>query len=140
MFESLVDDMMASVEPNDTDSTHQPPRRAHAATIWSVESLAAEAELTASAKSYYPADEWLDDVAPEPLQLATDPESIGKQLGLVPGLSADQVAALRRRFALQNHPDTWPTELRITATERMMTANALCDAYLVNVLLMPRAR
>lgn len=50
-------------------------------------------------------------------------------LGLVPGLTLADVAALRRNFALLNHPDRFPADLRDLATERMMIANALCDDY-----------
>jgi hypothetical protein len=61
--------------------------------------------------------------------ITADVDMIRRELGLVQGLTSDQVSARRRQFAARNHPDkTGPAHCAI-ATKRMMVANALCDAY-----------
>jgi hypothetical protein len=69
--------------------------------------------------------------APAYPPLSLDEEQIYLDLGLSPNLSMEDVAALRRQFALRNHPDRVTAEYRDIATRRMMVANAVCDRYLL---------
>jgi hypothetical protein len=60
----------------------------------------------------------------------SDPETIARELGLSPGLSARELERVRRDFALASHPDRalpWQREL---ATRRMSLANMLIDQAL----------
>ncbi len=57
-----------------------------------------------------------------------DPDSIAAELGLNRKLTVADITALRRAFALRNHPDRVPEAWRALATERMTIANRLLDA------------
>jgi DnaJ-class molecular chaperone len=46
------------------------------------------------------------------------------------GLGVDEIKRLRRRFALENHPDRVPTELREEASIAMAEVNAEIDEAL----------
>lgn len=61
--------------------------------------------------------------------VSLDPYKILSELGLHPEATEAEVAVLRREFALRNHPDRVPGELRDIATKRMMIANDLMDRY-----------
>jgi hypothetical protein len=56
--------------------------------------------------------------------------SVAEELGLRPGLAPRELIALRRAFALANHPDRLPPERRDEATRRMAIANILIDRAL----------
>ena len=60
---------------------------------------------------------------------STDPDDIREELGLSPGLTRGELASLRRKFAVRNHPDRLPAEFLEVATQRMMIANTLCDLF-----------
>ena len=62
-----------------------------------------------------------------------DPERILSELGLHGGASEADIPSLRREFALRNHPDRVPPELRDLATKRMMIANDLFDRYVARL-------
>lgn len=70
------------------------------------------------------------DVITPPAPLSLDKGQISRDVGLTANLNPDEVATLRRQFALRNHPDRVAVDLRELATQRMMIANALCDHYL----------
>jgi hypothetical protein len=58
---------------------------------------------------------------------STDPQDIARELGLPGRKNRDELDALRRRFALANHPDRVVPELRAVAMVRMQVANMLID-------------
>lgn len=62
-----------------------------------------------------------------PLDLPTDRQSILVELDLRSGLAPGDLARIRRRFALVNHPDRLPPAFHAQATMRMKIANALID-------------
>jgi hypothetical protein len=62
-----------------------------------------------------------------------DPNKILLELGLDSSLSEADIAALRREFALRNHPDRVQSELKMLATQRMMIANDLMDRYVARL-------
>lgn len=143
VFESLVDDLMAAIEPDDGTTSSPAIGHAHAASVWSIDALPFESNAAPAGPRPYAIDEWPDDAEVQadnqPQAIVTDAGSVSEELALRPGLSADQVATIRRRFAMRNHPDKFPLEIQETATQRMMVANALCDAYLVNGSLTSRS-
>jgi hypothetical protein len=59
-------------------------------------------------------------------------EMVARELGLSPGMTADELNRVRRDFALSNHPDRVDPALREVATQRMMIANALIDGAVKN--------
>jgi hypothetical protein len=65
--------------------------------------------------------------------VSLDPHKILSELGLHSGATEAEIAMLRREFALRNHPDRVPAELREVATQRMMIANDLMDRYLAKL-------
>ncbi|MBS0238447.1 MAG: molecular chaperone DnaJ [Proteobacteria bacterium] len=77
-------------------------------------------------------DDGVDDFN---LEAFLDPNKILLELGL--GLSSNvteaDIAMFRREFALRNHPDRVPAELRPLATQRMMIANDLIDRYVARL-------
>lgn len=73
------------------------------------------------------------DAAPSPeappASLA-EPSAVAGELALKPDLSPEELARLRRSFALDNHPDRVAPDQRELATRRMSAANALIDGAL----------
>ena len=72
-----------------------------------------------------------DDV--DKADMLLDPSKILIELGLDANFSEADIAALRREFALRNHPDRVQPDLRDLATQRMMIANDLMDRYLARL-------
>lgn len=64
---------------------------------------------------------------------STDRNAIAAELGLRPGLSAEEIALRRRSFAIRNHPDRVSPALREFAHARMTIANALLDAEMAKL-------
>ncbi|HWG03863.1 MAG TPA: hypothetical protein VG271_02510 [Beijerinckiaceae bacterium] len=60
-----------------------------------------------------------------------DPAAITDELGLGRIRTAPEILRTRRAFALRNHPDLFPPEMRELATQRMRIANILTDAALL---------
>lgn len=131
VFESLVEELMDHAGEGDGNPAMRPSAHAQGAPLWSIDSLATEPVDDTLRSFGYAENAFAPDPAGLPAERPEDAETISKELGLRPGLTADQIAALRRNFAMCNHPDKSPPELRKNATERMMIANALCDRYLL---------
>jgi hypothetical protein len=89
----------------------------------------AGARITQPRPKHY-GDDSGSDIAPE---TSLDPNKILLELGLGSRVSEADVASLRREFALRNHPDRVPAELRALATQRMMIANDLIDRYVAGL-------
>lgn len=74
-----------------------------------------------------------DEASPEPAPglaptaLSGDPAAIAAELAITPAMNGEALHRLRRRFALENHPDRLPAQYREIATVRMMIANRLID-------------
>ena len=128
-FETLLDDLFANTDPFDLAPKAHPV---------SIDTLEAAWELAAD--HYAPTSNDRVDVdlqhipptygAREDLSVALlDPSKIVSELGLQPGASDADRTALKREFALRNHPDRVPEELRDLANQRMMVANDLIDQY-----------
>lgn len=66
-------------------------------------------------------------VVPQPKTPSIDPAEIARELGLSGRKKPDELAAIRRRFALANHPDRVAPELRAVSMVRMQVANMLID-------------
>lgn len=62
-----------------------------------------------------------------------DPYRILNDLGIEANSTEAEIAVFRRAFALRNHPDRVPAELREIATQRMMVANDLIDRHLAKL-------
>lgn len=58
--------------------------------------------------------------------LSIEPAMIAVELGL-DGAGPDDLGRLRRAFAMKNHPDRMPPQLRERALQRMQVANVLID-------------
>lgn len=65
--------------------------------------------------------------APPPHLLRTKPEEVAEDLALTGREDIDDLLAIRRAFARDNHPDRAPGDLRANATARMKVANMLID-------------
>ncbi|AGK59390.1 heat shock protein DnaJ domain-containing protein [Hyphomicrobium denitrificans 1NES1] len=65
--------------------------------------------------------------------VSLDPHKILSELGLHSEATEAEIAMLRREFALRNHPDRVPADLRDAATQRMMIANDLMDRHLAKL-------
>lgn len=66
-------------------------------------------------------------IAPQLPQPSIDPEDIARELGLSGRKKPDELDAIRRRFALANHPDRVAPEMRGVSMVRMQVANMLID-------------
>jgi hypothetical protein len=131
-FEMLIDDLF-----DRDDRSNEVPRPSHP---FSLNSLEAAWELTVSSRggiderNARPRPKYFsDDSSNTEPDAFLDPNKILLELGLHSNLSEADVATLRREFALRNHPDRVPVELRDLATQRMMIANDLMDRYLARL-------
>jgi hypothetical protein len=134
-FETLIEDLFEK-----TDWLDEAPRPSHPFSINSLEAaweIAAirrrpsgspGADRDAPRPSLYP-----DEPAEDAADLVLDPARILIQLGLHAGATDAEVMRLRREFALRNHPDRVPAELRDIATQRMMIANDLIDRHVARL-------
>ena len=130
-FDTLIDDLFATVDTRGDEA----PRSSHHFSIasleaaWGLSSQLVPRPRTAEdpnrpwmREGYRPSEAARD--------ISLDPDVIIAEIGLFAGASETDVAALRRQFALRNHPDRFPPEIREIATQRMMIANGLLDCYL----------
>lgn len=133
-FETLITDLFES-----RDETEGSPRPSHP---FSINSLGAAWEVAANARSMpqqntpsreTPQKTRYDDGSSEASDILLDPQRILSELGLHSGATEVEIAILRREFALRNHPDRVPAELRDVATQRMMIANDLMDRYVAKL-------
>jgi len=130
-FETLFEDLFAT-----TERPHEAPKPPHQ---FSIDSLEAAWELAANSRTAprpavdgggrSPLPFYGYDGAEAAREVSLDPSKIFGELGLHLQASEADVTALRRQFALRNHPDRVPAELRDVATQRMMIANDLMDRY-----------
>ena len=60
-------------------------------------------------------------------QLSLEPNDIASELGLADLSSPEALSSIRRKFALQNHPDRVRPAYRDRANQRMTIANMLID-------------
>jgi hypothetical protein len=128
-FETLIADLFEKDEQSD-----EAPRPSHP---FSIDSLEAAWEAAAKARAFperadggirptrYTEDG--PDSAPE---VSLDPNKIQSELGLHSKSTEAEIAILRREFALRNHPDRVPAELREVATQRIMIANDIMDRHI----------
>jgi hypothetical protein len=128
-FEALFTDLF-----EDADQAGEAPQPSHRFSIASLEAawgVAAQARALplqhsiADARRIAYGDE--TDGGPD---ISLDPNKILSELGLHSEATEAEIAMLRREFALRNHPDRVPAELRDMATRRMMIANDLMDRHL----------
>ena len=133
-FETLIADLFEN-----RDETEASPRPSHP---FSINSLGAAWEVAANARlmprQNIPSDETprrtrYDDGSNEASDILLDPQRILIELGLHSGATEAEIAILRREFALRNHPDRVPAELRDVATQRMMIANDLMDRHIAGL-------
>jgi hypothetical protein len=134
-FETLIADLFEKTDPPD-----EAPRPSH---LFSINSLEAAWEVAANARvmpnktagngdARHPhyAEEGSEGAAHGVL---LDPYRIMSELGLHSSATEAEVVVLRREFALRNHPDRVPAELRDVATQRMMIANDLIDRHVAKL-------
>jgi hypothetical protein len=128
-FETLISDLA-----DDAVASDVPPRPPHP---FSINSLEAAWGVAATARALPHQDPggvgrrmlYSDDDGGTSTEMLLDPNKILSELGLHSGATEEEIALLRREFALRNHPDRVPAELRDIATRRMMIANDLMDRY-----------
>jgi hypothetical protein len=130
-FEALIEDLFTKVDPQD-----EAPRVPHPFSLDSLEAaweLASNARgtprLTTKDQSQSLSSARGYDASETTFEVSLDPDKIASELGLKPDAAEADIVALRREFALRNHPDRVPAELRSVATERMMIANDLIDRH-----------
>lgn len=128
-FEALIDALSA----DQAEQTYSPTRRP-ALTIEGLEAASGVIPNRAllkdpSGKIEKPAAS--DGVAAH--ELEADAASMLARLGLDGCTTESDVLALRRSFALRNHPDRLPPAMRQLATERMMAVNSLLDRHLARL-------
>jgi hypothetical protein len=132
-FEALIDDLFAEI-----DQQSDTPRAGRRVSVDSLEAtwdLAFNARANPRQASQSPAQTPNPYASYEDATLDTtlDPYKIISELGLHSDATEEDVLALRRAFALRNHPDRVPAELRDLATQRMMIANDLMDRYVAKL-------
>jgi hypothetical protein len=62
--------------------------------------------------------------------VAVDAATIAHELGVDASSSRSELAEARRRFAVRNHPDRAPPQLKELATARMAIVNELIDGWI----------
>lgn len=146
VFESVLERLRAEDESvsDGGGATHEPSRGPLPAfAVFGREPVAASGHSAASAYREFAEDEpmkgevgqrdkpAIDDAPPSPLHLMrTTAEEVAADLGLRGSETGAELAAIRRAFARENHPDAAPKALRANATRRMMIANMLIDETL----------
>jgi len=132
-FEALLTDFF-----KDVDETGDAPQPSHR---FSINSLEAAWDVAAQTRAS-PVRETSNrdsrriaygDESDGARSASLDPQKILSELGLHSDASETEIAMLRREFALRNHPDRVPADLRDIATQRMMIANDLMDRYLAKL-------
>lgn len=132
-FDTLIDDLIAR-----EDELGRAPQLSRK---FSLNSLEAAWDLAASKRtgttigaSQQRGKKYGDDGADDfNLEAFLDPNKILLELGLSSNVTEADIAMFRREFALRNHPDRVPAELRPLATQRMMIANDLIDRYVARL-------
>ena len=134
-FETLIADLS-----EDAGVSEDAPRPSHPFSIDSLEAawgVAATAralpEHRSSIGGITRQAPYADDDNGGATSVLLDPNKILSELGLRAGATEDEIAILRREFALRNHPDRVPAELRDVATRRMMIANDLMDRHVARL-------
>lgn len=132
-FDRLIENLADA-----SDQLEDAPRPAHPFSIdsleaaWDVAAIA-RAMPTKLAGSTVKGRNYSYDGEPAP-EISLDTNGVLKDLGFPDGVTSEADAILaRREFALRNHPDRLPPELRKAATERMMIANALVDQHIARL-------
>jgi hypothetical protein len=85
---------------------------------------------TRSAPDPEPELEAVPEPPPPPAPAKSEHEAVVDELHLTPGLSAQDLARIRREFAKANHPDRVVAPQREEATRRMTIANSVIDEAL----------
>ncbi|BDA86874.1 hypothetical protein Sa4125_44160 [Aureimonas sp. SA4125] len=130
-FADILDEIARPAVPGDDDAYRHSGSVA-SPEFWQVlDQLEGSGSVDAKAKAAYhtdsipsPAtliDEWAYG------ELSLDPEDIAEELGLAALTSSEALSRLRRKFALQNHPDRVRPAYRDRANRRMTIANMLID-------------
>jgi len=130
-FETLIQDLFQNAAPME-----DAPKPAHPFSIGSLEAaweLAAQARRGPGDDIPAQASPYGYDPGEAAREISLDPNRIVSELGLHAGVSDADIVALRRQFAMRNHPDRVPAELRDIATQRMMIANDLIDRYVASL-------
>jgi hypothetical protein len=134
-FETLISDLLEEAADD-----AEVPRPSHPFSLNSLEAAweaAASARAAPRGKSGAEATPrrapYSDDGNDVPDGSLFDPHKIRSELGLHSGASEAEIVILRREFALRNHPDRVPAELRDVATRRMMIANDLMDQHIARL-------
>jgi len=147
VFESVLERLRAEDESafeDGGDAPHEPSRGPLPAfAVFGREQMAASGHAAASAYREFAEDgpmqgeggqreEPAIDEAPAspPHLMRTAPDEVAADLGLSGSETGTELAAIRRAFARENHPDAAPEALRANATRRMMIANMLIDETL----------
>lgn len=133
-FEALLTDFF-----NDADETGNAPQPSHRFSISSLEAawgVAAQARASPMREDSNHRDSRriaYGDESDGTHGASLDPHKILSELGLHSEATEAEIAMLRREFALRNHPDRVPADLRDIATQRMMIANDLMDRYIARL-------
>ncbi len=128
-FDMLIDELFADTSSPQTAQTPRGLSLGGLEATWSLAATAkghpapsmAKATRGTSSQGNY------GDAAPE---LSIEPAAILTDLRLHSAMTDEEVTALRRDYALRNHPDRVPAELKDLANQRMMIANDLLDRFL----------
>lgn len=124
-FDALIDDHFAQREEGEAPSVRPG---------LSIDGLEAAWEI--NARSAHFRDQTIkpgygaEDIARD---LSLEPQRILAELGLGAHATEAEVLALRRHYALRNHPDRLPAPLHSLATQRMMIVNDILDRYLARL-------
>lgn len=127
-FDTLIDDLFAQEE--ELGGAARPARKLSINSLEAAWELAASKRTSVSSHAAQPnRKNYGDDSSDLAPDAFLDPNKILLELGLTSKVLEADITLLRREFALRNHPDRVPPELRPLATQRMMIANDLMDRY-----------
>lgn len=133
-FEALLTDFFKHA----SDYGEAPPQPSHRFSIGSLEAawdVAAQARSSPRHEDVHPGSRrtaYVDD-GDSTHGAVLDTAKILGELGLHSNATEAEITMLRREFALRNHPDRVPAELRDIATQRMMIANDLMDQHVARL-------
>jgi hypothetical protein len=121
-FRRILDARLRTAEVRDGE---------HAPAWYRVHGLGVVAEQTAGASRIrHPAELYAEQTQPRQRMCGADDGDGTGELHLAPDLTTEQLKRVRRTYAMANHPDRAPPELRDIASRRMAVANGLIDQAL----------
>lgn len=127
-FSDVLDDVSRAAGVDiDFEPKRARPRSVRASRLDKISEIAREIRMSALSSLLESYLEHHRERKVQRVRRTADPQAVAAELAITEQMTSAELARLRRRFALANHPDRVAREERDVATRRMMVANMLID-------------